>query len=441
MLTSTKRFLRQAFRKSSSINHEPLNRVSLIVVIVIDLFILFNVFAGLDHISRWAMSPTEAYPCLSAWQTYRDPKALGSRDYAALQPALTETPYLSSPSTPGSSGVGAGGAISFKTAYQSTERDRLGNVSPVCLTYAERKDQVNRPENRKLNDSINQKQAKIGSLEQQSRTIRSQYDSTLLEKIAGQGANQSINAVSAEKAKQTLDQNNASISTLKAEITALKASLINKSESQFLLNLVRDESKYNLLQRNYGHASFWYPSIQLGLQALFLLPLIAIALGIHQIALKRRAGLIALMSWHLLVIFFIPLLLKIFEFLQIGAVFKLFFDIVSAIFGRLLFLVNYLYILLVPLVGFGIIKVAQTVALNRQSQATVRVQNKRCLNCAKKIRTQDAYCPHCGYAQYVNCQACHTPTYKHLAHCRHCGALQQPAPTLSSALPPSTPDV
>jgi predicted RNA-binding Zn-ribbon protein involved in translation (DUF1610 family) len=423
MFAKIRRFINQFFRKSRSINNKPLNLVSLIVIIVVDIFILFNVFSGLDNISQWHLSPSQAYPCISEWQNYRA-KITRDRDYDALASILNDNGYLNS----------------FPKTYRIAEQDRLGKVSPICLDYAELKDKVDRPENKKIQQGVSQKQNKISSLEQANTNIRSQYDSALLEKIAGQGSSQSINTISAEKAKQTLEQNKVSISTLKAEISTLKDNLKKKPESINLIDFIKDDSKYKTLNQGYDHASFWYPSIQLAFQALFLLPLIAIALTVHKFALRKGAGLIALISWHLLAIFFIPLLLKIFEFLQIGAIFKFFLDIVTKLFGGLLFLVNYLYILLIPLVGFAIIKLSQKLALNSKSQISTRFQNQLCFSCAKRIRPQDAHCPHCGYGQYLECQNCHELTYKHLSHCKQCGHLQDPSRVLSSELPQSTPE-
>ncbi len=410
MFATIKRFINQFLRKSRSVNNKPLNPLSLIVVIAIDLFILFNVFAGLENISRWHISPAEAYPCVSEWQNYRDTKEPNAKDYNALVSALGKDPN----------------EFRLQQDYLNTEKDRLGQVSLICSNYAALKNQVNLPENRKVQQSIQQKQGKIYNLEQSSSSIRSQYDSTLLEKIAGQGSSQSINTVSAEKAKQTLEQNKTTIAQLKTEISALQDNLIKKPESIGLINLIKDDAKYQTLNEGYKRSSFWYPSIQLGFQALFLLPLIAIALFVHQFALRRGAGLIALISWHLLVIFFIPLLLKIFEFLQIGALFQFLLNIVTRLFGGLLFLVNYLYILLIPLVGFGIIKIIQRLTPSHKSLETIRFQNQLCLSCAKKIRPQDPYCPHCGYHQHIECQNCHELTYKHLSHCKQCGQHQDP---------------
>jgi ABC-type multidrug transport system fused ATPase/permease subunit len=280
------------------------------------------------------------------------------------------------------------------------------------------------PQNQKILTTINQTQDKISRLEQANATIRQQYDSTLLEKIAGQSSGNSINQVRAEKAKQELTQNSEKISTLKQEITNQQNQLLTKPESINFLSFLKEETKFNQVKKGYKDASFWYPSIQLVFQTIFLLPLILIALLVNNFSQRRGYGLIALISWHLLVIFLIPLILKIFEFLQIGIIFQFLFDVISSLFGGLIFLISYAYILLIPLVGFGMIKFFQTVVFNPKIQAVNRIQKSQCIRCAKKIRPQDSHCPHCGYYQYVECHNCHNLTYKELPYCHHCGADQ-----------------
>jgi predicted RNA-binding Zn-ribbon protein involved in translation (DUF1610 family) len=408
MLARIRRILSQFFSKSRTINNEPLNKVSLIVIILIDIFILMNVFTGLDDISRWHISPTEAYPCYSEWQNYRA-KTNKDRDYEIVRLSLPD--YQNN-------------QLSFQKNYQQAEVGHLGKVSQTCLQYASYKDKLNNPEKQQIIRTIDRKQAKISSLAQANSTIEAQYDSTLLEKIAGQSRQQSINQVSAEKAKQTLEQNNRQISLLKQEISTLKNELLAKPESISFIAFLKDDNQFRDVDKGYQQASFWYPSIQLGFQSLFLLPLIIIALSVNKFAQRRGYGLVSLISWHLLVIFFIPLIVKIFEFLQIGAIFEFFFNIISTFFGGLLFLINYAYILLIPIIGFGIIQFFQKVVFNAKVQAASRVQKSRCVNCAKKIRQIDTYCPHCGYYQYIECQNCHNLTYKHLSYCKHCGTSQ-----------------
>ncbi|GAB1542513.1 hypothetical protein NUACC21_51870 [Scytonema sp. NUACC21] len=308
--------------------------------------------------------------------------------------------------------------------YQHIREAHLGKVSEICLKFAEYKDKIYNSENRQIIKTINQKQANISQLEQANRNIRAQYDSTLLEKIAGQPREQSINRVGAEKAKQELDKNTRSISTLNREVSDLKTQLIAKAESTNFITLLKDEGNFKAVEKGHQQASFWYPSIQLAFQSIFLLPLIVVALSVHRFAGVRGYGLISLISWHLLVIFLIPLILKIFEFLRFGLIFQFIFDIISAIFGGLLFLISYVYILLIPLIGFGIIKFLQKIVFNSKVQAANRVQKSRCIKCAKKIRHHDVYCPHCASAQYIECPNCHNFTYKYLPYCKDCGYSQ-----------------
>jgi predicted RNA-binding Zn-ribbon protein involved in translation (DUF1610 family) len=376
-----------------------------------DIFILVNVFAGLDDISRWHLSPSQAYPCYLEWHNYHT-QTTPDKDYEIVRLSL---PYPRN------------NQASFQQTYQKAEEGHLGKVSEICLKYGDYKDKINNSENRQIIKTIEQKQGKISTLEQANRNIRAQYDSTLLEKIAGQPREQSINLVGAEKAKQELEQNNSNISTLKKEISQLKNQLLAKPESVSFIAFVKDDGKFKAIEKGYQHSSFWYPSIQIAFQSLFLLPLILVAISVHKFAQRKGYGLISLISWHLLVIFFIPLILKIFEFLQIGPLFQLLLDVISALLGGLLFLISYVYILLIPLVGFGIIKFLQKVVFNPKVQAASRVQKSRCINCAKKIRPQESYCPHCGFYQYVECQNCHHLTYKNLPYCKECGYSQDPS--------------
>ncbi|MBD2344758.1 hypothetical protein [Anabaena subtropica] len=408
MFARIQHFVNQFLNKSRKINNEPLNRVSLIVLILIDIFILINVFTGLDDISRWHISPLQAYPCYSQWQNYRT-KNSGNQDYEIIRQSLL---YES------------GNQLSQKQIYQQSEAEHLGKVAPTCLQYAEYIDKINIPQNQQAITAIDQRQGQIGNLKQANSRIRTEYDSTLLEKIAGQSREQSINQVGAEKAKQELEKNNLNIFKLEKEISNLKNELLTKQESRNFIAFLENSEEFGTVEQGYKQASFWYPSIQLAFQTLFLLPLIFATLLVHQFSQRRGYGLITLISWHLLVIFFIPLILKIFEFLQVGAIFQFVFDVISAIFGRLLFLVSYIYILLIPLIGFSIIKFFQKIILNPKLQAVSRIQKSRCVKCAKKLRHNDAYCPHCGYYQYIECRNCHNLTYKHLPHCKHCGSLQ-----------------
>ncbi len=412
MFANIRRLLNRFFNKSSTINNEPLNKVSLIVIVLIDLFILINVFTGLDDISRWYLSPSQVYPCYAQWDHYLT-QTTKNKDYEIIQLSLRDR---------------TDGQSSFQQRDRQAENGHLGKVSASCLTYAGAKDALKTPQNQQILRAIEQKQTAIDALNQTNNTIRAQYDSTLLEKIAAQPREQSLNAVGAEKAKQTLDQNNRKLSTLTKERSALQTELTQKPESIAFIAFLNQSETFKAVKAGDEKASFWYPSIQLAFQSLFLLPLILLALSVHRFAQRKGYGLAALMSWHLLVIFLVPLVLKVFEFLQVGALFQFAFDLFSVLFSGLLFLISYVYILLIPLIGFGIIKFFQKMVFNAKVQAASRVQKSRCVRCAKNIRHHDAYCPHCGYYQRVECHHCHELTYQHLPYCKQCGYAQEPEP-------------
>jgi hypothetical protein len=428
MFNKLRRLIQRFFRKSSTLNRQSLNVPSLIVLVLVDIFILANVFFGLNDISNWPLSPNQTYPCYTEWQNYRDSKDAG-KDYEMLRRSIV----------PEYQGRLADGRFGFRESYQDLAIGHLGQVSPQCLEYADAQAALRRlPESRTTINTIDAKLVKISKLEDSNRNVRAQYDSTLLEKVAGQPRSQSINNLSAEQAKQKSDTNNAEISQLKQEITALKQTLFDQPTAKALLSQLQNQAAFDPIEKGYRHAAFWYPSIQLGFQALFLLPLIAIAYAIHRFALRKNYGLVALISWHLLIIATIPALFKVFEFLQVGVLFQWIATTIGRILGGLLFLVSYIQIALIPLVGFGLIKLIQRLSKssgNAPTQAANRIAQSRCLRCARKVRDGDAHCAHCGYQQYADCPSCHAMTHRQMPHCTHCGVVTGFDVNLSDRLP------
>lgn len=396
-------FIRVFFAKSRKIEDEPINKVSLIVIIIIDLFILGNVFYGLDDISRWPLSPTQAYPCYQSWQNYQEDSS-SPDNYQFIRDFIGENQN--------------------SLSFNPVEENHLGKVSPLCLQYESLTQALNNNTNQNIVRRIDEKNTQIRLLEDKNKQIRQQYDSTLLEEIAGQPRELSINEIEAKTAKEELTNNQNNINLLTGEIKTLKGELLNKNESVALLNFVNSQDKFSQIKSSWERANFWYPTIQLLWQMVFLVPLIIISSLVHKWSDNKGYGLVSLMSWHLLVIFFIPLLIKLFEFLQIGFIFESLLNIVTILFGGLLFLVSYLYIFIIPLVGFLLIKFFQKFVFNPYTQASKRVEKSRCLRCGKKINHDTAYCPHCGFYQYQECSNCHNLTYKYLSYCYHCGTKQ-----------------
>lgn len=222
MWSRLKRWFGSAFRRSRTINNEPLNKVSLVVIIVIDIFILVNVFSGLSEIGRWPLMASESYPCYQDWQIYQDPQLRKAENQAFKLVSQAVRIGMETPSS----------FLSLTSQYQQSQRDRLGSASPLCLQYAERYDQITKANYSNILVSINQKQATINQLEAENQKIREQYDSSLLEQIAGQSRDQAITDVGADQARQKLEANQATIQTNRQAIAGLEQTLITQPASR-----------------------------------------------------------------------------------------------------------------------------------------------------------------------------------------------------------------
>ncbi|NJM78411.1 MAG: zinc ribbon domain-containing protein, partial [Acaryochloridaceae cyanobacterium RU_4_10] len=207
----------------------------------------------------------------------------------------------------------------------------------------------------------------------------------MLEKIAGQSRQKSINITSSDRIKEKIDTNNEKIKETKEKVKEKQNEFTKNPTAEAYLKLLNDVSQYSKIKSAYQSAQFWHPNKVLLLQTLFLLPLIVIAYLWHTVSTRKNKGLQALLSWHLLLIFCIPLLIKFFEFLQFGNIVRVVLESITALLGGLLFIASYGLILIIPLFGFGLIKFLQVFIFNPRVQAKNRIQKVHCLRCNSKL--------------------------------------------------------
>jgi hypothetical protein len=83
MFSFIKRLFRQLIRRSTYIQHESINKASIIILVLVDIFVLFNVFSGLENIAKWSLSPQEEFSCFSTYERYQEAKQKGTFDFNA----------------------------------------------------------------------------------------------------------------------------------------------------------------------------------------------------------------------------------------------------------------------------------------------------------------------------------------------------------------------
>lgn len=108
----------------------------MIVIIIIDLFILGNVFYGLDDISRWPLSPTQAYPCYQSWQNYQEDSS-SPDNYQFIRDFIGENQN--------------------SLSFNSVEENHLGKMSPLCLQYESLTQALNSNTNQNIVRRIDEK--------------------------------------------------------------------------------------------------------------------------------------------------------------------------------------------------------------------------------------------------------------------------------------------
>jgi hypothetical protein len=385
--------------KTTKINNtEPLNKVSIILLILVDLFVIFNVFTGLSQASQSVANTYDIFPCQNDFYYYNEnpnPKTIYSFNIYNPQKRY-EKRSATLPFDIDST------CLEYNTKFLAIEN----NGSLMGLVR----------KNSQLSDEINTNQSKI-------YTLQNQYDSTLLDKIANQSQDKSLNQSTAETVKNDLSKLQKTNQNLEVQKNETINIFSQKQEIVDLNNYIQKE-KVNLKNKIDSYL-FWYPIYIFGIQLLFLIPLLAVAIIWHIKSVKENRGLQALISWHLFAILLIPIVFKAFEYLQFGNLFGYLLEFVVTLFGGLIVFGTYLLIVIVPLLGFAIIKFLQKVMFNEVKQSVSRVQKSKCVHCARKLRLDDEYCPFCGTSQYHICTNCSVKTYKYLSYCKHCGDCQK----------------
>jgi hypothetical protein len=167
----------------------------------------------------------------------------------------------------------------------------------------------------------------------------------------------------------------------------------------------------------------WYAVERLGMQLLFLLPLLAAFAGWHAVSERRGRGLQALVSAHLAVVAAIPLVFRIAEAVYDVLPRRLLKRLVDLLVSwKLVALWHYLVIALAVAVALAAAFALQRWLFSRERLLERRIAKGQCQRCGKRLPRGARACPFCGYAQARACGACGGLTPLHAPFCSACGA-------------------
>ncbi len=391
----------------SSLDDKPIGKAALVILFLLDVFILVSIFDGLSDHTRQLTHPSQVIP-----QVCRD---------IVIEGEWSETNRLSK----------LAGIVSLyrDNHYLQDERRRaeLSDKHPDCesitnMLLAIENDGIVAG---KLSEWLNIKR-EISQLNATLKQVNSAYDTSLLEDIAGQNqrAVSSHQNAKVESLRRDFSLKTNRLNQLVAKQGGLESSLSQNENVTALfgfVNNVTEEGRGNL-RDDLRQLNFWYPVKRLGMEMIFLLPLFIIFYWWNRKSLAANRPFQSLVSSHLLVIVFIPVLFKIAELIYdiIPKTFlKQFIELLVSL--KLVALWHYLMMALIILTALALIYFFQKKLFSQEKLLEKRISKGQCQDCGKHLPANTAACPFCGFEQFKSCTHCNKPTYVFSTFCKECG--------------------
>ncbi len=379
-------------------DEEPLSKLSLFVIIALDIFILTIVFQGLDDHTHQLTSPKE-------YVTYECRQALIKKNWtdedriSKLQPLVL---------------IDHGDYAYRRDSLFS--RNNIEQMHPISRDFYKKIEIIskNKVLIRLFKNRAEQLRGKTNFTEKFKKS-KDVYDTSLLENLAAERTDKLETISDAMKSKaQRIEAYNAQIKKIDKEINA---NLLIKDLWAFISANHKDT-----LLKDLKTFEFWYPFKELAWQFLFLLPLFIVFYIWNMGSVKKDNKLQALISTHLLVIAAIPILFKIIEVI-LDFIPHHFLDDLFDILEALNIIALWHYFVIVGSIGAALftIYIIQKKIFNKRRLELKRLMKGACYNCGKKLPRDPAACPFCGKMQYKKCASCNNEMFIVGAYCNSCG--------------------
>jgi preprotein translocase subunit YajC len=387
-------------RLTSVSKEEPLNKLSLAVILILDLFVLSLVFTGLNEHTQQLTTAGEYMPA-TARSIFIDQSWTAANRISNLQPLILAD------------------RNNVRYRYDSPfEKQKIKLMHPEAQRFFNQAKTL--AEDRPLHALFLKRQKTVeerGRTENAFDKAKQSYDTQLLENIANAAKPESgAIATTAQQYAQKIDR-------LTAEIRSIEQQIHSHSGIRQLWTLISPtDAQRDEIVADFKRFQFWFPLKELAWQLLFLLPIFAVFYWWSSRSVKKDKPIQTLIASHLLVVASLPILLKVSE-LVIDIIPKHFF---KKLFGflqtlHLMALWHYFVIFLAIAVGLALVCLIQRKVFNKQKVMQKRLAKGDCVACSKKLPPGAKACPFCGARQLHECAACSRETPIGGPFCIHCG--------------------
>lgn len=381
------------------LDDQPLGKAALVIILFLDVFILVSIFNGLDEHTRQLSSP-DAYipPSCREMVINRQWNPTNRIDHLSQIIVSSSSSY-----------------------YRIEEKKRERH--PVCAASIDLLDQIKHDKAlTAIFEERNKVEREVKELQRGIDALKGAYDTSLLETIARQESPTKVGAT-----KEDFQQKTVALNTLKTRIASLEQTINANATVRLLWEQLQglQEQDRQILLTDLRALNFWYPVKKLGMQLLFLLPLLGVFSFWNSLSIKNNRGLQALVSSHLMAVSFIPVLCKILETVYDilpKKLLKRLIDLLESL--NLVAIWHYLVMALAIVAALFLIYIFQKKLFSQEKLIERRISKGDCQQCGKRLPVGSPACPFCGSAQFRTCPNCNQPMHLHGKFCKECG---QPA--------------
>lgn len=371
----------------------------MVVILFLECFILFSIFDGLsDHTGQLTTPEQYIPPLCREIVVSGDWNKTNSLDNLASVVARHHESYT-------------------RPEDSDENKPQHALCIPVTRAYKAIRDDERLSQNlidtRKISREMRELRAELDRM-------KGAYDTSLLEGIAGQGRG----GENADSIRKEVTEKTAALNVLAGKHTLIEGTLREDRRIQEMLGLAVGVSGAGrkTLRDELRTLNFWYPVKRLGMEMLFLVPLLAVFYFWNSRSIAARRPFQTLISSHLLVVVTIPVFFKVLELIYDIIHRKLLKQVIDLLKSlKLVALWNYLLIGVAILIALALIYLFQKKLFSREKLMRRRMAKGLCHHCGQHLATGSRHCHVCGTGQYRHCSHCHEPTPVQGKYCTACG--------------------
>ena len=391
--------LKRIKRNLFNLDEQSIGKASLSVIIFLDLFIFISIFNGLDDHTGQLTRPDQLVP-----QFCRD--IVIDEDWNKTNQLTRLARVVSN-------------ARSYYYYRDERERthERHAVCAPISKLFLSIEDDRSLASN--LKDFLGAK-SEIKDLTSELGRIKGAYNTSLLEKIA----DKKVQQTNIDSLKKEISEKTASLNKLLRKQKLLESSLQEDNRIQKLFAIVENISEEQRigLRDDLRQLNFWFPVKRLGMEMLFLLPLLFVFYLWNSRSISSNRPFQTLVSSHLLVVAFLPVFFKIIDLIYDIIPKKLLKHVIELLESlNLVAIWHYLLMAVSILVALALIYLFQKKLFSREKVIEKRIAKGSCQSCGKHLPPNISSCPFCGFEQFKECSHCNKLTYVHGKFCKECG--------------------